>query len=264
MLQNTEEVGKKLRRARERLGLKYRDVQESSQRLAQLYKNSEFLIGLSRLADIETKGTVPSLFRLYSLCAIYKLRFTEVLRWYGISLDNLPGDTVRYARQNTLLFDIDLPDQMQVDFPASLSSEFDFRSTSFLGEQIRQWGKVSMALLKSMGVRQGRYAFLGTEDWSMWPLIPPGSFLLLDEKKIRPNSDQWLNEYDRPVYLVEHRDGYHCGWCSQQADKLIVQSHPSFQEGPKLYNYPNEVDIVGRVIGIATRMGQVKPPHTHS
>ena len=261
---NTEDAGQKLRRARERLGLKYRDVKESSLRLAQVYGNNEFQIGLSRLADIESKGTVPSLFRIYSLCAIYKLNFTAVLRWYGIVLENLPVDATRFALRNTLILDLDLPDRLQVDFPVSLSSDFDFRSTSFLGEQIREWGKVSMALLKRIGVRQGRYGFLGTEDWSMWPVIPPGSFLLLDEKKIRPDSDEWLTEFDRPVYLIEHRDGFQCGWCSQRGDKLIVQSHPSHPEAPKLYTYPSEADIVGRVVGIATRMGQVKSPHTHS
>ena len=57
----TNEPGQKLRRARERLGLRYRDVEEASQRIAFRHGNDEFSIGLSRLADIENKGTLPSL-----------------------------------------------------------------------------------------------------------------------------------------------------------------------------------------------------------
>lgn len=261
-MNSQQEAGQKLRRARERLGLKYRDVRESSLRLAQAYGNSEFQIGLSRLADIESKGTVPSLFRLYSLCVIYKLNFTVVLRWYGIKLDDLSLDAARFGLQNTIAFDLDIPDSLEIDVPQSVSSTFDFTRTTFLGEQIHQWGIVSTALLKRMNVRKGRFGFMGTQDWSMWPLIPPGSFLQIDERKTKPAADDWRTEFDRPIYLVEHRDGFQCGWCSQGEDKLIVQSHPSCQEFPKVYRYPGEVDIVGQVVGIAMRTGLVKQPHT--
>jgi hypothetical protein len=39
---------------------------------------------LSRLADIENRDTVASIYRLYTLCAIYRLDFDEVLEWYGV------------------------------------------------------------------------------------------------------------------------------------------------------------------------------------
>ena len=66
-------------------------MEEASQRIAQRQKNDEFAIALSRLADIENKGTVPSLYRLYSICAIYRLDLSEVLEWYGIRLSDLLG-----------------------------------------------------------------------------------------------------------------------------------------------------------------------------
>src|ERR1700751_3597001 len=87
-----EEAGLKLKRVRERLRLKFRDVEEASARIAARHHNDEFLVALSRLADIENKGTMPSVFRLYSLCAIYRLDLTDVLSWYGISIGELPGD----------------------------------------------------------------------------------------------------------------------------------------------------------------------------
>lgn len=264
MLENREEPGQKLRRARERLGLRYRDVREASQNIAHAYRNNEFSIGLSRLADIETKGTVPSLFRTYSLCVIYKLNFNSVLRWYGINLEHLPADANRFGLINTAIFDIEAPERLQVELPVKIADKFDMSKTSFLGQQINTWGRVSIAMLSGMEVKQGRYGFLGTEDWSMWPLIPPGSFLQLDEHKIRPAADDWISEYDRPIYLIEHRSGFTCGWCSQKRDLLIVQSHPSHSSAPKMYRYPGEVDILGQVVGIATRMGQVKPLRTHS
>src|SRR5277367_5231216 len=87
-----EEAGRKLKRIRERLRLKYRDIEEASSRIAAARQNDEFIVALSRLADIENKGTMPSMYRLYSLCAIYRLDLDEVLSWYGVVVDQLPSD----------------------------------------------------------------------------------------------------------------------------------------------------------------------------
>src|ERR1700676_2120021 len=87
-----EEPGQKLKRVRERLNLRYREVEEASAKIAERRGNDEFILALSRLADIENKGTIPSIYRLYSLCAIYRLDISEVLSWYGISPDMIPAD----------------------------------------------------------------------------------------------------------------------------------------------------------------------------
>src|SRR5271167_4851593 len=88
-----EEAGQKLKRIRERLRLKYRDVEEASTRIAAANQNDEFVVALSRLSDIENKGTMPSMYRAYSLCAIYRLNFDEVLSWYGVNVAQLPADS---------------------------------------------------------------------------------------------------------------------------------------------------------------------------
>ena len=87
-----EEPGQKLKRVRERLNLRFREVEEASAKIAERLGNDEFILALSRLADIENKGTVPSIYRLYSLCAIYRLDMSEVLSWYGISPESIPVD----------------------------------------------------------------------------------------------------------------------------------------------------------------------------
>ncbi|MDQ6700326.1 MAG: helix-turn-helix domain-containing protein, partial [Acidobacteriota bacterium] len=96
-----EEAGQKLKRARERLNLRYRDVEEASIQIANRHKNDEFIMALSRLSDIENKGTVPSLYRLYSLCAIYRLDIHEVLGWYGVDLSALPADAAAIEIEKT-------------------------------------------------------------------------------------------------------------------------------------------------------------------
>ena len=79
------------------LKLTYRDVEQASQEIAARRANDEFAIALSRLADIENKGTVPTIYRLYSLCAIYRLDAPEVLRWYGVPLELLPSESLNIS-----------------------------------------------------------------------------------------------------------------------------------------------------------------------
>ena len=67
-------AGKSLRTLREKLGLTMRDVENSSARIADKYRNEEFSIPPSRLSDIETKGIFPSIYRLYTLSVIYRRR----------------------------------------------------------------------------------------------------------------------------------------------------------------------------------------------
>src|SRR5918912_1272208 len=79
--------GQNLRALREQLGLTMRDVEGASAQIALRHGNDEFSIPPSRLSDVETKGVVPSIYRLYSLAVIYRRDVRELLSWYGIDLN---------------------------------------------------------------------------------------------------------------------------------------------------------------------------------
>lgn len=259
-----QEAGKKLRKARERLRLRYRDVEEASQRVANERGNHEFVIGLSRLADIENKGTVPSVYRLYSLCAIYGLEFGLALSWYGIQLEELPGDAARLSLEQTRLVDLEAPAKGEVDFPAEVDSGFDLRETSYLARHVRRWGKLPIALLNTVDVKRHRYGFIGTEDWSMYPILRPGSFVQIDETRRRLLNETWLDEHDRPIYFVEHREGYSCAWCTERSGLLLIHPHPASHAALRIFRYPGDAEIIGQVVAVAMRLDQGKRRHTRS
>ena len=85
-------AGKSLRTLREKLGLTMRDVENSSARLAERYRNEEFSIPPSGLSDIETKGILPSIYRLYTLSVIYRRDLRELMSWYGVDMNNMAAD----------------------------------------------------------------------------------------------------------------------------------------------------------------------------
>jgi len=258
------DAGWHLRKRRERLRLKYRDVEEASQRIAIKRGSPEFIIGLSRLADIENKGTVPSIYRLYSLCAIYGLDLATVLQWYGVSLGEMANDAAKLPIQQTRPADFKSTARNDIEVPLDLGSDIDFRRTTYVSRQMRRWGKLPIILLNSLDLRAHRYAFIGSEDWSMHPIIRPGSFVQIDEAKRHVKNEETAHEFEKAVYFIEHRDGFRCGWCTVHQGLLIVQSHPASSVAPEVYRFPGEAEIVGQVVGLAMRLDQAKRRHTRS
>jgi len=60
----------------------------------------------------------------------------------------------------------------------------------------------------------------------------------------------WTTEHDRPMYFVEVRGGYRCGWFHQEGSRLVMHPHPLSQLRPETWRTPDEAEIVGRVTGV--------------
>jgi transcriptional regulator with XRE-family HTH domain len=256
-----DEPGQKLKHARERLSLRYRDVEEASNQIATRHSNDEFIIALSRLSDIENKGTVPSLFRLYSLCTIYRLDIHEVLEWYGVDLSSQAVDAASIEIKGTHPIRFGARSYGDVQMPLSLDPGLDIRKTTFLSQMIQRWGTLPLSLVSGADGKHLRFAFVGSEDWSMYPLIRPESLLLIDDTQRKIASSGWSNEFDRPVYFVEHRTGYFIGWCISNEKHFIILPHPASQYQPQIF-LPGEVDILGQVTGVAMHLDHAKRRNT--
>jgi len=246
-----ERAGEKLKRVRERLRLTYRDVERASQRIAAQRANDEYSIALSRLADIEHKGTVPTIFRLYSLCAIYRLDICDVMGWYGVQPDNLAAEAVEIPLDRTHL--VDFQPHGAIPVPHPQDAEFDPTRTTLLNHLARRWGKAGLGLLHGLDLRGHRYGMIGMADWSMYPLLHPGSLVLIDESRRKVVSTGWANELERPIYFLEARDGYRCGWFTAAAGKLIYQPHSASGLVPETFAIV-DVDLIGQVTGVAMRL----------
>jgi transcriptional regulator with XRE-family HTH domain len=256
-----ERPGTRLKQVREKLGLTYRHVERASQGLAARHGNDEYAIALSRLADIENKGTVPTIYRLYSLCSIYGLDLIETLRWYGIPVEMMGSEALRIPHDQTHPLDFHASGPFTI--PQPLEKSLDFNQTTFLSQVIKRWGKAGLSFLNGWDLRQHRFGLIGLEDWSMHPVLHPGSLVLIDQNRRRIAAGGWTSELERPIYFLEHRSGYRCGWCSLSAGTLIVQPHPSAQEAPEVFA-ASEIDVIGQVTGVAMLLESRKRRHTRS
>jgi transcriptional regulator with XRE-family HTH domain len=246
---STDRLGQKLKRARLRLKLTYRDVEQASQKIADRRKNPEFAIALSRLADIENKGTVPTIYRIYTLAAVYRLDLDEILGWYGIPRAALVSDAMQVEMDET--HPLRMVPRGTMARAAKSAEEATFRQTTFLTHLVRNVGTLPLQLLSNLDLKKHRYGFIGMEDWSMHPVLRPGSLVLIDDRKRKIALSGWTSEYDRPIYFLEHREGYSCGWCDLQDDRLILQTHPASHQKPRMFAYPYEIDVLGQVVGVA-------------
>ncbi len=246
-----EAAGQRLRRARERLNLKFRDVEQASQVIAEARGNQEFVVLISRLSDIENQGTIPSIYRLYSLCCIYRLSMTEVLGWYGVPLDSIASDASLVRIRETHVLNFDPNGDSVAMLPISLDPGIDLRRTFFVSEVVQRWGKLPLALLSGVDVSRFRYGFVGTEDWSMYPKIPAGSLLVIDDSRRRIQTSGWQSISERPIYFFEHRDGFYCRWCSLQDDVISLIPDPASDAPVLSFRYPGEIEVLGQVVGVA-------------
>lgn len=259
-----DHAGQRLKRARERLNLRFRDVEQFSQQIADRHGNSEFVINISRLSDIENQGTVPSLYRLYSLCVIYRLNLNEVLSWYGVPAETMLADAGQIRLGETHAVGIHLEDEAAAYLPISLDPGIDLRKTFFLSEVVQRWGKLPLALLGGVDIRHYRYGFIGMDDWSMHPVLPPGSLVIIDDGKRKINPQPWSRLMDRPIYFFEHRDGFYCRWCSLKDGMISLVGHPASDAPVLNFRFPGEIDVLGQVIGMATSLDQEKRRHNRS
>ncbi len=245
--------GQRLRGLREELGLTIRDVEAASGRIAARHGNEDFAISPSRLSDIETKGILPNVYRLYSLAVIYRRDLREILGWYGIDLTETAADLALAEPPKSHIAET-FDGMMEINVPVRLDPGFDLRRTANLGRMIERWGLVPLSYLSQFSNTKYTYGYIGSEDFTMYPVLLPGSFIQVDESAHTVAEGTWRSEYERPIYFVEMRDGYTACWCSLKGDYIILQPHPLSPVPVRMLKQSQEVEILGQVVGIAMRL----------
>lgn len=241
--------GARLRRARERLGLTFRDVERASYELACQRGRPDFIVHLSRLADIENRDATPTIYKLYALAVIYHLDPGEVCEWYEVPFQGHFADGVQMTAPNT--HPAAAPAKMRL--PVRFDPAFDPRRTEFLTRMVERWGDLEGTFFQAPS--RYLYGYVGLDDTRMHPLIRPGSLVLVDPKLRQVKNIGWKNEYERPVYFLELHGEFRCCWCQMEDSKLILIPHPLSSCAPEVYRYPDEVEVLGQVVGVAMRLG---------
>jgi transcriptional regulator with XRE-family HTH domain len=244
-----------LKEIRARLGITTRDVADLSQKIAETEGNPEFHISNAWLTQVENSDSVPSIFKLYSLSSIYRIKFTDLLRLYGVDLQHLNLHQLESPLADTHLTSLEVYDsERTVSFPIRFDRSFDIDNTNLLSRMVEIWGEIPIALVQHLDIRHSLYGYIGLQDLTMYPLLRPGSFVQIDPRvrKVQPMRSR--TEVDRPIYFVELREGYACAWCDLQDGQLLLLPHPLSPCAVRRVVYGRDAEIVGQVCAAAMRL----------
>lgn len=242
------EVSQQLRLLRKRRNITVREVEQASRRIAHAKRDKSYQISNGWLTQLENgvfKAT--NVFKLFSLSVIYQVNLLDLLRLCGIDVDNKEQyESVATPQLTQLLPRGSIATRNALGGgPTCLISESTTRHV----------------LLNSIAGDSSStitYGHLGSADLTMYPLIRPGALLEIDTSQNKLQTASRPNEFDRPIYFVELRDGYACGWCELQGNQLLIIPHQASPMRVRGFTYMREAEIVGRVVAYYTRCVDLK------
>jgi transcriptional regulator with XRE-family HTH domain len=249
-------AGAKLRELRLRLGLTLRDVEASSRKLAEEKRNQDFLMSRGWLNNVENGSRTPSIFKLYSLGAIYHTHWSSIFSLFGLHLSDFGRDQAKFAPLKTQLALDAAKNDDTIVVPLQQREAFRLDQTNLLSKLVEIWGEIPVRLIQHLDLRNGVYGLVGIADFTMYPIIRPGSIVQIDQNKRKIAPIKWQNEHERPIYFIELRGEYICSWCEMGEGYLSSVPHPNSKCEVRRFSYPREAEIVGRVVGVTMRLAE--------
>lgn len=248
-------AGEQLKDLRNKLGITTRDVEEYSRTIAESEGNDDFYISNGYLTQIENTESVPSIQKLFSISIIYHTSYHELLAIFGVHLEEMAKYQQFISLNKTHLTKLFPPDASEsVTFPVRFDPGCSTERTNLLSRMIEVWGEVPVQFVQSLDLRHNLYGYIGLKDFTLYPLLRPGSFVQIDDTLTDVREGPWRSELERPIYFIELRDGYACSWCEMHDHRLTLVPHPLSSCSVRQFAYPDDAEIVGQVMAAAMRL----------
>ena len=239
-------AGQKLKSLRNKRNITVREVEQASRRIADVKGDNRFRISNGWLAQLENGASEPSICKLFSLSVIYHTNFLDLVRLYNVDVDEKekyepvadPIVTQLISKQHS-----GNGHSVPAALHAQLSTEPISESGAMSARQLAGGEEHAPSII---------YGHLGSSDFTMYPMIRPGALLKIDTSQNKLSAVAWRNEYERPIFFIELREAYACGWCELQGNQLLIIPHPSSRKSVRRFTYPRDAEIVGRVVGYST------------
>lgn len=257
----TEPAGPRLKAVRLALGMTGRDVETCSGIIARTNGDRKYYISHSSLLAIENSSSAPGVHKLFTLSAVYRINFFDLLRIFDIDLDQLHTAPLDLRLPKTHLVSSAIYDkERRISLPVSLDSRVRIEDTNLLSRMVQRWDEVPIAFLQDLATQEYLYGFIGMDDYTLYPMIRPGAFVQINDHDTKIDEPElWENEFERPIYFFQLLDGYACGWCHLDNRVLTIVPHVLSPAKVRKFIYPEQIEIVGRVEAVATCLTTTGP-----
>lgn len=255
------EAGRRLRAVRERLGLSTRDVERRSRTVAEQRENQEYYISHAWLSEIERGELTPGIFKIYTLTSIYQCHIDEILDLFGVPVRDLGREQMGQTLPHThLIGTAEPPAEVAPDaFRGVRLDRTDLVSRMFSG-----LGRIESDLFPQRSAAGSVFGYVGTRDFTLFPLIRPGSFVEIDSSQRRIENARWGSVFERPIYFTELRDDYACSWCEEKNGSLLLIPFPQSGCRVRELRYPAQAEVIGRVTAVMMRIAEPRDKRTWS
>jgi transcriptional regulator with XRE-family HTH domain len=239
-------AGQQLKLLRNRRNITVREVEQASRRIADAKRDKSYQISNGWLTQLENDVSKPTnIYKLFSLSVIYHVDLQDLLSLYIVDVDN-----------RELYESVANPHRTQL-LPAgsvALAHRELARASSVtcLVSELATQHRPSLSSVPCNANTTIIEGYLGLTDLTMYPLIRPGALLEIDTSQNKLQTGSWNNEFERPIYFVELRDGYACGRCELEGSRLLIIPHQSSPTSVRAFTYLREAEIVGRVVAYYT------------
>jgi transcriptional regulator with XRE-family HTH domain len=256
----THDPGQRLRSLRVRCGLTTREVADTSRVIAAELNNAEYVISHSRLVQIENDQSTPSIYKLFTLSVVYGRSLKEII---SLFLNLEQPEYYHLKLQHELTHPVSLEGERlkESKFHVHFRTGVNHENGAPCAPVPEIWSDLPADVIHHLNKGASvRYGLIGIQDYTMHPLIEPGSIVQIEEQHKLSAPAVYTNELNRPIYFIETRCGFFCSWCEIWKNKLLSVPHPLSSVRIREFNYPGEAEIVGRVTAVATRLpGSPRP-----
>jgi hypothetical protein len=242
-LSETSSLTDYLRRARLRSGLTFRDAAAKSAGIARMLDDENFRLSAGSLSEYESKAELPRpAHKWFSLCVVYAVDAWQSLRAAGLPLSEGGKD----AMPDGLLGRATPHDQRKVkdnsETPAVLA-EFPYA----FGRAAAEFFHMDHLSIRDLFAT-------GRQKTVFHPYLADAVVLVVDRRKKRITTLRHAPLWAQPLYLLLGRDGrFVCASCLREGARLVMRPFSNGVDRPLRLRSPEEVEIVGRVVGILRR-----------
>ena len=127
---------------------------------------------------------------------------------------------------------------------------------------VEKWDQIPVGFLQHLDLHKSVYGYIGLEDYTLYPLIRPGSLVEIDASQRKISTDKWKNGIRPPNLFRGTSARLRFSWCQVDRGQLIIIPHPQSRQDVRRFDYPSQAEIVGRVTGVAMRIVEEKGPTT--